>query len=82
MRASIVMIGNSKGLRIPKALLKQCNIKDEVELEVKDNKLIIKPVNQVRRGWGKAFKEMARNGDDKLLEMPKSNWDDEDWEWK
>ena len=82
MRASLVKIGNSKGIRIPKAILEQCNITDEVNLEIKDNKIIIEPVNSPRKGWDEAFKEMAKNGDDKLLDMPESSWDEEEWEWK
>ena len=82
MRASLVRIGNSKGIRIPKAILEQCNITDEVNLEIKDNKIIIEPVNSPRKGWDEAFKEMAKNGDDKLLDMPESSWDEEEWEWK
>ncbi|WP_022671328.1 AbrB/MazE/SpoVT family DNA-binding domain-containing protein [Hippea alviniae] len=82
MRASLVRIGNSKGIRIPKAILEQCNITDEVNLEIKDNKIIIEPVNSPRKGWDEAFKKMAKNGDDKLLDMPESNWDEEEWEWK
>jgi len=82
MRASLVKIGNSKGIRIPKAILEQCNITDEVNLEIKDNKIIIEPVNSPRKGWDEAFEEMAKNGDDKLLDMPESSWDEEEWEWK
>jgi antitoxin component of MazEF toxin-antitoxin module len=36
MKAAVVRIGNSRGVRIPKALLEQCRFRDTVELEVED----------------------------------------------
>jgi len=36
MRTSIVRIGNSQGIRIPKVLLEQCHLGTDVELEVED----------------------------------------------
>ena len=82
MKASIIQIGNSQGLRIPKPILKQCGFGSEVELEVHDKKLIIKPHISVRKNWTKAFEKMAQNGDDQLLEFPSSQWDEEEWEWR
>ena len=82
MKASIIQIGNSRGLRIPKPILKQCGFDSEVELEVHDKKLVIKPHTSVRKSWAKAFEKMAQNGDDQLLEFPSSQWDEEEWEWR
>ena len=82
MKASIIQIGNSQGLRIPKPILKQCGFKGEVELEVHDKELVIKSPSHVRQNWGKAFKAMAQNEDDKLIEFAQNQWDEEDWEWK
>lgn len=81
MKASIIKIGNSQGLRIPKPILEQCGFNQEVELEVHDRKLIIKPATHPRQDWDKAFKAMAQNGDDKLIEIPESRWGEEEWEW-
>ena len=81
MKASIIQIGNSQGLRIPKPIIQQCGFENEVELEVQDKKLIIKPLTKSRNKWNKAFKSMAANGDDKLIEFPANQWDEEEWEW-
>ncbi|MEN9312327.1 MAG: hypothetical protein RIT42_433, partial [Bacteroidota bacterium] len=35
-------IGNSKGIIIPKELLAQCNMEENVTIEVKDQQLIIR----------------------------------------
>lgn len=82
MKASIIKIGNSQGLRIPKPILKQCGLSGEVELEVHDKELIIKSTAQSRKNWKKAFKAMAQNGDDQLIEFAQNQWDEEEWEWK
>jgi len=82
MKASIIQIGNSQGLRIPKPILKQCGFKGEVELEVHDKELIIKSASHPRQNWENEFKAMAKNEDDQLVEFAQNQWDEEEWEWK
>ncbi len=67
MKMDIIKIGNSKGIRLPQAVLKQCGIDSKVELEVKDNYIILKPVKNPRQGWAASFKLMRKNNDDVLL---------------
>ena len=75
-------IGNSQGLRIPKPILEQTGIMDDVEIEVEKNKIIIRPVKNARDGWDKAFKTMAQNGNDKpIFEEINHSWDEEEWLW-
>ena len=85
MITRIVKIGNSKGIRIPKILLEQSGLTDEVELEVKKDQLIIRSKKSVRQGWESAFRTMAKNNDDQLLDkeyiINQSSWDAEEWEW-
>jgi antitoxin MazE len=84
MRARIVRIGNSQGIRIPKILLEQTRLEDEVELKVQDNEIVISASQKARAGWEDSFREMAQRGDDGLLDGPLpslSRWDAEDWEW-
>src|SRR5207237_6225922 len=82
VRASIVRIGNSRGLRIPKALLEQCGIGDAVDLTVEDGRLVVRPLGTARTGWAEAAAEMAAHGDDQLLdpEIP-TTFDDTEWSW-
>jgi antitoxin MazE len=85
MRASIVRIGNSQGIRIPKVVLEQTRLEGEVELEVKDRQILIRPVSKPRQDWVQRFKVMAEKGDDKLLDstsIDHTSWDKEEWEWK
>ncbi len=67
MELTIIKIGNSKGVRLPKTLIEKYNIKDKVELILEKGYLILKPVSSPRKGWETAFKEMRKNGDDQLL---------------
>ena len=86
MKVKIVKIGNSKGIRIPKVLLRQTGIEDEVNLEVEDNQIILKPSKKsIRKGWDISFRKMAELNHDALLdERLLSNqtiFDQDEWEW-
>lgn len=84
MRARLIKIGNSQGLRIPKPILEQTGITGDVEIELENNKIIIRPVQKVREGWDKAFKKMAEKGDDEIVINDNDishSWDDEEWQW-
>ena len=83
MKAKLIRIGNSQGIRIPKPLIEQCGLGKSVELTVKDNVLTISPERAVRAGWKDTFKAMAAAGDDAAL-LPDdvtSDWDETEWEW-
>jgi antitoxin MazE len=84
MRARIVRIGNSQGIRIPKPVIEQAGLKGEVEISVQDNSLVIRPMRKPRAGWAGAFQEMAQRGEDALLDNrapPLTRWDEDEWEW-
>ncbi|HTU89706.1 MAG TPA: AbrB/MazE/SpoVT family DNA-binding domain-containing protein [Gemmataceae bacterium] len=84
MKARIVRIGNSQGIRIPKPLLEQTGLRGDVEIGVENEALVIRPARKPRQGWEEAFQEMAQRGDDKLLDpdVPSlTSWDEDDWEW-
>jgi antitoxin MazE len=82
IRSKVVKIGNSRGIRIPRTILEQAGLTDEVEMKVEGNKLIIQASRHPRQDWEERFADMAEQGDDKLLdETPSSQWDDEEWTW-
>lgn len=83
IRTSIIRIGNSQGVRLPKALLAMSGIENDVEIAVINGAIIIRPVKKAREGWAEYFQAMASSGDDALLDdhIP-TEWDEEDWEWK
>ncbi|MHB8337502.1 MAG: AbrB/MazE/SpoVT family DNA-binding domain-containing protein [Ignavibacteriaceae bacterium] len=85
MKTKVVKIGNSRGIRIPKSIIDESGLKSEVELEVINGQIIIKSLFQNRDSWDSAFKKMAKNRDDILLDTntlaEQSTWDKEEWEW-
>jgi len=84
MKTTLISIGNSRGVRIPKPFIEQCGLAEQVEMDVRDRMILIHSPCQPRAGWGAAFERMARLGDDKLLDPDAgtTRWDDEDWQWK
>jgi antitoxin MazE len=85
MRTKVVKIGNSRGIRIPKSLIDKSGLKNEVELEISEGQIIVKPVSKNRESWNEEFKKMAKNKDDVLLDseilIDQSKWEKEEWEW-
>lgn len=85
MKTRIVKIGNSLGVRIPKVLLEQSRLTEEVEIEAFDRQIVIRAARQPREGWDAAFQAMSQNGDDKLLDAEEthnlSSWDEIEWQW-
>jgi antitoxin MazE len=85
MKTRIVRIGNSQGIRIPKPLLEQTGLQDEVEIKPENGSLVIRPLHQPRTGWTVAFQKMSSAGDDTLLDEETtiaSTWDRDQWEWQ
>jgi antitoxin MazE len=83
MKANIIRIGNSRGLRLPKAVLRQCRLEDTVELEVEDDRVVIRSARKARSGWDEAFAEMTAHGDDSLRDAGTrpTEWDKREWRW-
>ncbi len=69
MHTKLIQIGNSQGIRIGSQILKQCGFKDDIEMDVlQDKSILLRPVDKKpRKGWDLAFKEMAKEGDDEML---------------
>jgi antitoxin MazE len=82
IRSRIVRIGNSRGLRLPKSLIEQAELTDDVELKVEPGRLIVQSVREARLGWEEAAKRMHEAGDDRLLDEPTpTRFDEEEWSW-
>ncbi len=85
MITKVVKIGNSRGIRIPKSVIQDSGLTEEVEIEIGDGQIIVKSLSANRTNWDSAFKKMAKNNDDVLMEpnssYEASNWDKEEWDW-
>ena len=65
----LVPIGNSKGVRIPKALLQRYNLNNSLLLEETDRGLLLRRKEDSKLSWEDTYKAMAN---------AKENWDDFD----
>jgi antitoxin MazE len=78
MDVSLIRIGNSKGIRLPKALLEKYNIQDTIELVLKKGYIVLKPKTKASDGWEAAFKTLHERGDDQMIVS--EVFEDEDFE--
>ena len=82
MRAHVIPIGNSRGIRIPRAVLDLCHIRKAVNLEVQGQAIVIRPIKRRPRAeWETAFKKMHAQGHDRLVIDDRIDLDLGSWEW-
>ena len=82
LKSSIIRIGNSQGVRIPKVWLEQLQLGSEVELSLQPDGIVIQAALRPRQGWEESFSAMAGVGDDRLLDPPaRHKFDKDEWEW-
>lgn len=60
----IVAIGNSKGIRLPKAILERYAIAGSIVLEVREEALVFRNEKDKRLSWTDTYKEMALEHED------------------
>ncbi len=82
MKTRLIRIGNSRGVRLPKAIIAQVGLTDEVELGVRGGTIVIARATSARLGWADAARQMRQRDDDLLLDprVP-TLFDDKEWEW-
>ncbi len=82
MKSKLVRIGNSRGVRLPKPLIDEAGLADEVELRVREGAIIISPANRPRQGWAEAAEQLReRKGDGLVDGHTPTRFDDEEWQW-
>ena len=82
MKAELVRIGNSRGIRIPKPLIEQCGLKEVVELRVDNDRLVISPGRRPRQGWAEAIRAARpATRDEPLFPDFPNAFDYEEWQW-
>lgn len=85
MKTKLIRIGNSQGVRIPKPLIEESGLSEEIEMILRDNEIVLRSAEQTRKDWDDAFEEMAEQGDDQLLDQEDierpSEWDETEWTW-
>ncbi len=82
MKATLRKMGNSQGVLIPKAVIAQLNIDEDMEMSVENNAIVLRKANKpVRHGWNEASKKIAAAGDDVLVWPEIGNIDDAELIW-
>lgn len=81
-KTRIIRIGNSRGIRVPKVLLDQAQLPQEVEVHAEPGRLVIQGAHRPRVGWADAARAMHAKGDDRLVDEPTATrFEDEEWQW-
>jgi antitoxin MazE len=91
LTAKLVRIGNSRGIRLPKSVIEEANLGDEVELIVGDHEVLLKSTRDPRAGWDEAFKKALAKMGPGALERERAEWtdwqnmandfDEREWTW-
>jgi antitoxin MazE len=82
-KTRIVRIGNSRGIRVPKALLDQARLPEEVELVAEPGRLVVQAARRPRAGWADAARLMRERQDDRLEPgSAPTRFEQGEWEWR
>ena len=82
MRVPVRRIGNSQGIIIPKALLTQLGVADEIDMEASKESIVLrKPQRLVRAGWAEEARKIVASGEDSLVWPEFANEADSELEW-
>lgn len=81
MRSKIVRIGNSQCVRLPKPMIEQAGLGEEIELHVESGQIVIASRRSARAGWAEAARRAHAAGDD-LESSGRTRFDETEWEWR
>jgi antitoxin MazE len=82
MITGIRRVGNSRGIIIPKPMLKEAGLETEAEIALEHGAIVLrKPRRRPRRGWAEASRRIAEAGGDKLIWPEFANQDDGELVW-
>jgi len=82
MKTRLIRIGNSRGIRLPKPLIEEAGLSEEVELRVRQGGILIAPTEAPRTGWAEAANLLRQREGDQLLDPPTlTHFDEKEWEW-
>jgi len=82
MKARLVRIGNSRGVRLPKPLIEEAGLEEEVELRARDGAIVITSSRRARSGWAEAARRMRERSEDELLDPTPTAFDQKEWQWR
>jgi antitoxin MazE len=81
-KTRIIRIGNSQGFRVPKTLLEEAQLTEQIELSAQPGRLVVRAVRAPREGWAHCARLMRERTEDGLLDEPTATtFDRDDWKW-
>jgi antitoxin MazE len=82
MKAKLVQIGNSRGIRLLKPMIEEAKLNDEVDIHVTEGAIVITSSPTPRSGWAEAAKQLHDRKDDGLLDSGTATiFDETEWKW-
>ena len=81
MKAQIIRIGNSQGIRIPKTLIEDGKLSGEVELELHEDGILIRSLQKPRANWDARFKTASEADDDQPTGDTRTSFENKEWQW-
>jgi antitoxin MazE len=81
MKARLVRIGNSRGVRLPKAVIDQVGLEDEIELCVEGRRVVIAAAGRPRAGWAEAARRLGAASRGLLDPATPTRFEDDEWRW-
>jgi len=84
METKLIKIGNSFGVRLPKSLINQYGLKNDIEIEPTENGILITPKRKSREGWAELLATAIKQGhspDNELLEGFADEFTETEWQW-
>jgi antitoxin MazE len=83
VNVKIIKIGNSQGILIPKSFMHQAKLDKEVQIDLTEDGILIKPKGSMKRkNWGEKFRKETRKKQPLLLSNFGNDFDKSEWEWK
>lgn len=76
--------GNSAGVRIPAAIMKEAHLKLGEEIKIIINKkgnITLVPAGDPQEGWTEAFNAIADSENEELLLDITNDFDKDEWTW-
>jgi len=84
MKTKLIKIGNSRGIRISKTMVEQCKLNGDLNIEIRENEIVISSEENNRLGWEEAFKKAVSLKENSMVDddgMNLSEWDEKEWKW-
>lgn len=83
MKIKLINIGNSKGLRLPKSIIQQYKIGEDLQIELQEDGILLKPLTKPRSGWLEKFQNEVKPIDqqEKKWMDARNRFDKEEWTW-